>query len=814
MLLLALAQPSLAATLTVGASGRDFTAIQAAIDASASGDTIAVDAGSWAESLTIDHDLTLSGAGPTTILATSGTAITVSSGTVAITDLAITPVDGRGIVVQGGTVAVADVAITGTVATDGGPALSVGVAAVDLTRVTFDRNDAGIGNGGSIVTIGGTVTVTDCAFTGGRAEKGGAIWAYQATLEVAGSTFDGNQALADDEASRGGAIRAQDSDVTISGSTFTGNVAEDGYGGHIATFGGTLTIATSTFTDGEANGLYGGAIATADTETAITDSEFTGNTATLDANSQYGNGGAIIVSGTGITNTAITGCTFDGNVAQAFGGALRVEAGDVTIVRSTFTDNAAVYGGAAHIATIADAVLQDSTLSGNRADYGGAIRWRPDAVSGTLALIHTTFADNLATAYGGAVYGRTGGQLTVEGSAFARNTAVVGGALMLWDIGDVEVHSAKFCANAASGASDADGGAATVYVSGSLGHSWTNSVFVDNVADGTGGGLNLLQSGPADVINDTFLGNDAAIAGGAIAVRGGELTATNDLFAWTGSGDALTADTDSVATVLYDDFYDDRDDPVGGALEPAALDASNLALEPALADWTDDGDCDNDVLTLAVASPLIDAGDPSLLDPDGSRSDIGAFGGPGADVTQFTDTDGDGFVDAVDCDPADADVFPGADEVAYDGIDQDCDGADLDDVDGDGFAGGDGGDDCDDDDATTNPAGVEVWYDGIDQDCDGNDGDQDGDGSDATAVNGDDCNDADPAVHPGAEDADGDGVDANCDGSDGTVDGGDDTDGGGGGKGCGCASGGGSGTAWLLGVLVAVRWSRRRDPRV
>ncbi|RME50150.1 MAG: hypothetical protein D6795_10560, partial [Deltaproteobacteria bacterium] len=35
-------------------------------------------------------------------------------------------------------------------------------------------------------------------------------------------------------------------------------------------------------------------------------------------------------------------------------------------------------------------------------------------------------------------------------------------------------------------------------------------------------------------------------------------------------------------------------------------------------------------LHLSSDSPLIDAGDPHLLDPDGSRSDIGAYGGPGA----------------------------------------------------------------------------------------------------------------------------------------------------------------------------------------
>ena len=45
-------------------------------------------------------------------------------------------------------------------------------------------------------------------------------------------------------------------------------------------------------------------------------------------------------------------------------------------------------------------------------------------------------------------------------------------------------------------------------------------------------------------------------------------------------------------------------------------------------------------LHLAVGSPLIDAGAPNALDPDGSPADMGPYGGPGADAW---DLDGDGF---------------------------------------------------------------------------------------------------------------------------------------------------------------------------
>ena len=105
---------------------------------------------------------------------------------------------------------------------------------------------------------------------------------------------------------------------------------------------------------------------------------------------------------------------------------------------------------------------------------------------------------------------------------------------------------------------------------------------------------------------------------------------------------------------------------------------------------------------------------------------------------------------------------PGATEIAYDGVDQDCDGSDWADVDGDGhdWDGVTGGDDCNDQDASVYP-GAEEQCDGVDHDCDGEvEADLDGDGFGTCA----DCDDGDPGSHPGAEELC-DGVDNDCDGS-------------------------------------------------
>jgi hypothetical protein len=61
------------------------------------------------------------------------------------------------------------------------------------------------------------------------------------------------------------------------------------------------------------------------------------------------------------------------------------------------------------------------------------------------------------------------------------------------------------------------------------------------------------------------------------------------------------------------------------------------------------------------------------------------------------------------------------------------------------------GDDCDDDDPEVYPGATEFWYDGIDSDCgDDSDFDRDGDGHDSADHGGDDCDDDDDGINPDA----------------------------------------------------------------
>ena len=213
---------------------------------------------------------------------------------------------------------------------------------------------------------------------------------------------------------------------------------------------------------------------------------------------------------------------------------------------------------------------------------------------------------------------------------------------------------------------------------------------------------------------------------------------------------------------MYCDDCDDEDDTV----HPDAMEDCADGVDSDCLDDLQDTEVDDDLDGFSECEGDCNDGDDAVH-PDAleiCNGDIDDDCDPTTD--ESADSDGDGWdICAGDCDDDSPSTYPEAEETC-DGQDNDCNGQVDDgiDLDGDGYDGC-GGEDCADDDPYIHPDGGEIPYDGIDQDCDGADTtDVDGDGYEG-GPQGDDCDDTSSNDHPGApEDCD-DGYDNDCDGA-------------------------------------------------
>ncbi|MBN2797541.1 MAG: putative metal-binding motif-containing protein, partial [Deltaproteobacteria bacterium] len=207
----------------------------------------------------------------------------------------------------------------------------------------------------------------------------------------------------------------------------------------------------------------------------------------------------------------------------------------------------------------------------------------------------------------------------------------------------------------------------------------------------------------------------------------------------------------------------DCEQPIGWASEPGDCDDGNSAANPGATEVCDDrdNDCDSQTdegfnktwyidydgddygktsVVLTTCTPP-----PGWVSTSGDCNDLVASVNPsGHEVCDGVDNDCNGSAD-----DDDAGVDTATFVSWYADVDLDGYGDVADEYAACAAPEGYVGDatDCDDSVATgeeINPGAEEVWYDGVDQDCDGaSDNDRDGDGHDAEEHGGDDCDDED-----------------------------------------------------------------------
>jgi len=345
-----------------------------------------------------------------------------------------------------------------------------------------------------------------------------------------------------------------------------------------------------------------------------------------------------------------------------------------TIRHCRIAANAAHLGGAIYSEQSSAPQLEALQITSNSASAGGAIYMADDS----LSLVDCHITDNAAhgpedEAGGGGIHRQPGSELDALGTMFARNHAEYSGGGILADGASLVLRDCDLANNGTQregGAIAARGGAmlelsrchldgnianhygaalALRTANGVLTHSTIrnsflygrsggaiffatyhddrtldleNCVLQDNHAD-SGAGLYVFGDGTTTMRNSTIYGNHARESGGGLSISADHHAAIHNSIIWGNLPDGIS-DAGARMTVVFSDLQGGWPGSGNGDIDPQLRDrGGRFGL-------------------LSPASHCVDAGDPLVHDaiydndprwplwyPNGARSDMGAYAGPG-----------------------------------------------------------------------------------------------------------------------------------------------------------------------------------------
>ncbi|TNE84328.1 MAG: hypothetical protein EP330_29360 [Deltaproteobacteria bacterium] len=666
--------------------------------------------------------------------------------------VAPTPVNGENNFarIEGGTV-------SGNSAADIGGGLAM-YGNTGVRGVTFSGNSAVAGGG----FAGGSSATTDMheieysVFDGNSATDGGGFYVEnRAAAWISDSQFTSNTATT------GGAMRFVGSGNTngdrLDRVIVRANEANDGAGLHVQ--GRSVTATGGVYNQNAATGSGGALHVGSAASLSMSNGRISGNTAATGA-------GLLLDGGT----VSLTEMRFANNDATGNGGAMAANNGTTSVQSSWMCENSAATGSVAHIRNIASyddwssvAIAENDGYATLYLDgYGALARGVAGLYFQNSTVVGNTGSSAALTVLANPSSGGTPAYSSSYRSFYLSNAAAAlltegGGASSYWgSYQDLfQGHDIDLSPGGTpSGSFNLDGGPA-LFPSYTAGDGCSANLVPEARYLDTGLGYPD-RSGSAD---DLFRDLD----GDGVTFAGGDCEPNNRSVRFGGTevdGDGLDNDCDGV----------DGDDGDGDGIA-AGFDCEEFDVTiPRSAGEQYYNDIDQDCSGI------------SDWDQDRDRFDYIS--------ATHTTPDPPPLNSLGDCDDTDPHVYPGAPERWYDLIDQDCDGRNDFDQDFDTYvtvdirAGGTAPntDDCDDLRADVYPGAPDVWYDGVNSDCGvypvghpragqfENDFDQDGDGYIAAGYEGNegnlltgDCNDTDASINPGATEIENNGVDENCD---------------------------------------------------
>ena len=229
-------------TITVCASGCDYTSINAAISAASNGDVIQLAAETYFEGAQID---------------TLGKAITLR-GVLGKTGPPASVLDGAGshrvLICQSGETSATvfqDLVIQNGYYSVGG-GMFISSSNPTLTNCTFTNNSAISGGGGMYNEDFSSPTLSNCTFTENSARYGGGMRNSNSSPTLTDCAFTNNSA----DVAGGGMYNTEHSSPTLDNCTFTNNSAVHNGGGMYNVSSSSPSLIDCTFTENSAN--YGG----------------------------------------------------------------------------------------------------------------------------------------------------------------------------------------------------------------------------------------------------------------------------------------------------------------------------------------------------------------------------------------------------------------------------------------------------------------------------------------------------------------------------------------------------------------------------
>ena len=248
--------------------------------------------------------------------------------------------------------------------------------------------------------------------------------------------------------------------------------------------------------------------------------------------------------------------------------------------------------GGIQAATGASPTVLDCMIRDNGGKFGGGI-------SGSPNLRRCVVWNNRASlTHGGGIYGAP----KMKYCVVAENTATSANGGGLYVTGGTTIEDCIIIGNSAVLANSKGGG---IYVKTSESVTLSRCVVANNSATGgvfAGAGGGVFANSGVTVLNCAVIGNQlsgSSILGGGI--YGGATILNTIVFGNTGP------QLSSVGSVTYSNIE-------GGFAGLGNINNDSLFVQGSIHDYH-----------LKQDSPCIDAGDPGLVDPDGSRSDMGAF---------------------------------------------------------------------------------------------------------------------------------------------------------------------------------------------